>query len=202
MAKLALEGKVKINTKMEDYKSMAEQFICNCAQKGSNNFKKTHGGLLWFLPWNNLQYTTTASFVLSAYSKYLKAANASIKCPSGSLQASDLFNHARAQVDYILGSNPKNMSYMVGFGTKYPKRPHHRGASIVSIKKNRTAVTCTAGFSDWYHNPAPNPNVLTGALVGGPDQNDAYGDARTDFQHNEPVLATVAPFVGVLAAIA
>ena len=94
------------------------------------------------------------------------------------------------------------MSYMVGFGTKYPKRPHHRGASIVSIKKNRTAVECNAGFNDWYHSPAPNPNVLTGALVGGPDENDAYGDERTDFQHSEPVPATVAPFVGVLAAIA
>ncbi|KAF3581810.1 hypothetical protein DY000_02028704 [Brassica cretica] len=202
MAKRALEGKVKINKKMEEYKSMAEQFICNCAQKGSNNVKITQGGLLWFLPWNNLQYTTAASFVLSVYSKYLKAANASIKCHGGSLQASDLRNLARAQVDYMLGSNPKNMSYMVGFGTNYPKRPHHRGASIVSIKKNRIAVECNAGFNDWYHSPAPNPNVLTGALVGGPDENDAYEDERTDFQHSEPVSATVAPFVGVLAAIA
>ncbi|KAF2566041.1 hypothetical protein F2Q70_00024610 [Brassica cretica] len=107
-----------------------------------------------------------------------------------------------AKVDYMLGSNPKNMSYMVGFGTNYPKRPHHRGASIVSIKKNRIAVECNAGFNDWYHSPAPNPNVLTGALVGGPDENDAYEDERTDFQHSEPVSATVAPFVGVLAAIA
>nr|VDD04783.1 unnamed protein product [Brassica oleracea] len=203
MVKLALEGKVKINKKMEEYKSMAEQFICNCAQKGSNNVKITQGGLLWFLPWNNLQYTTAASFVLSAYSKYLKAANASIKCHGGSLQASDLRNLARAQVvDYILGSNPTSMSYMVGFGTNYPKSPHHRAASIVSIKQNSTAVTCNDGMNKWYNNPAPNPNVLTGALVGGPDENDAYGDARTNFQQSEPVIVTVAPFVGVLAAVA
>ncbi|ESQ39088.1 hypothetical protein EUTSA_v10001734mg [Eutrema salsugineum] len=203
VARLALEGKVKSNEKMEEYKSKAEQFICNCAQKaGSNNVKKTPGGLLWFLPWNNLQYTTATSFVLYVYSKYLEAVNASIKCPEGDLQASDLLNLTRAQVDYILGSNPKNMSYMVGFGTNYPKRPHHRGASIVSINENRTSMNCSEGFNQWYHNPAPNPNVLTGAIVGGPDENDAYGDERTDFNHSEPAPATVAPFVGVLAAIA
>ncbi|CAH8354123.1 unnamed protein product [Eruca vesicaria subsp. sativa] len=201
VAKLALEGKVKIN-KMDEYKSMAEQFICNCAQKGSNNVKKTQGGLLWFLPWANLQYTTSASFVLSVYSKYLKSADASIKCPGGNLQASDLLNVARDQANYILGSNPKSMSYMVGYGSNYPKKPHHRGASIVSIKKNKTPVDCKGGFSEWYNNPAPNPNVLNGAIVGGPDENDAYGDDRTDYQHSEPGLATVAPFVGVLAAVA
>ncbi|KAF8099733.1 hypothetical protein N665_0238s0059 [Sinapis alba] len=198
MAKLALEG----NEKLDGYKDMAESYICNCAQVGNNNFKKTQGGLLWFLPWNNLQYTTTASFLLSAYSKYLNATNKHLNCPTASLQPSQLLNLARAQVDYILGSNPKNMSYMVGFGTNYPKSPHHRGASIVSIKKSITAVTCSAGFDNWYNNPGPNPNVLTGALVGGPDENDAYGDARTNFQQSEPVIATVAPFVGVLAAVA
>ncbi|KAG2326102.1 hypothetical protein Bca52824_008830 [Brassica carinata] len=202
MAKLALEGKRDGSNKLDEFKGMAEDFICNCAQMGSNNFKKTPGGLLWFLPWNALQYTTTASFVLSAYSKYLKTANTPINCPSGTLQASDLLNLARAQVDYILGSNPKGMSYMVGFGTNYPKKSHHRGASIVSIKKSITAVSCNEGYSTWYNNPAPNPNVLTGALVGGPDENDAYGDERTNFQQSEPVIATVAPFVGVLAAVA
>ncbi|VVB03362.1 unnamed protein product [Arabis nemorensis] len=202
MAKLALEGRVKSYGKIAEFKSMAEQFICNCAQKGSNNVKKTPGGLLWFLPWNNLQYTSTASFVLSAYSKYLIEAKSSIKCPHGVLQASDLLNLARAQVNYILGSNPRKMSYMVGVGTNYPKKPHHRAASIVSIIKSRALVTCSGGFSQWFNNPAPNPNVLTGAVVGGPDRNDAFVDTRTDFQHCEPATVTVAPLVGVLAAIA
>ncbi|CAH2057994.1 unnamed protein product [Thlaspi arvense] len=202
MAKLALEGKVKNDGKIAEYKSMAESFICNCAQKGSNNVKKTPGGLLWFLPWNNLQYTVSASFVLSAYSKYLNDTNASIKCPNGALEASDLVNLARAQVDYILGSNPKRMSYMVGFGTNYPTRPHHRGASIVSIKKSNALVECSQGFSEWFHNPAPNPNVIVGGVVGGPDENDAYGDDRTDYQKAEPAPVTVAPLVGLLAAIA
>ncbi|XP_023642488.1 endoglucanase 14 [Capsella rubella] len=202
VAKLALEGKVASNGKIAEYKSMAEQFICNCAQKGSNNVKKTPGGLLWFLPWNNLQYTASASFVLSAYSKYLKDAKASIQCPHGALGASDLLNVARSQVDYILGSNPQKMSYMVGFGTNYPKKPHHRAASIISITKDKTPVACKAGFDKWFHNPAPNPNVLTGAVVGGPNENDFYGDDRSDYQHAEPAPVTAAPLVGVLAAVA
>ncbi|AEC10439.1 Six-hairpin glycosidase superfamily [Arabidopsis suecica] len=203
VAKLVFEGKVKNEGKMIEYKSMAEQFICNCAQKGFNNVKKTPGGLLWFLPWDNLQYTATASFALATYAKYLEAAQTSIQCPNGDvLQASDLLNLARAQVDYILGSNPKKMSYMVGYGTNYPKRPHHRGASIVSIKNDPKPVTCNGGFEAWYNNPKPNPNLLVGAIVGGPDEYDAYGDERSDFQHGEPDTVTVAPLLGVLAAIA
>ncbi|KAB2595148.1 hypothetical protein D8674_030598 [Pyrus ussuriensis x Pyrus communis] len=51
---------------------------------------KTPGGLLWFLPWNNLRYTSTAVFVANAYSEYLNAKVASIQCPSGIVQPSDL----------------------------------------------------------------------------------------------------------------
>lgn len=94
------------------------------------------------------------------------------------------------------------MSYMVGVGTNYPKRPHHRAASIVSIKKSKAPVACIQGFKEWYNNPASNPNVLTGAVVGGPNENDAYGDQRGDYQHGEPAPVTTAPLVGVLAAIA
>ncbi|KAJ0258546.1 Endoglucanase 15 [Hirschfeldia incana] len=202
LAKLALEGGEQSNIKLHEFRKMAEEFICNCVQMGPNNVKTTPGGLLWFLPWNNLQYTTTASFVLAVYSKYLNATNKPINCYSGTFRAADLIYHARGQADYILGSNPKSMSYMVGFGTNYPKRSHHRGASIVSIKNSSTPVTCNEGYSNWYNNPAPNPNELTGAIVGGPNEIDGFGDERTDIQHAEPGLSTVAPFVGVLAALA
>lgn len=91
---------------------------------------------------------------------------------------------------------------MVGFGTNYPNRPHHRGASIVSIKKDPKLKACGEGWDTWYNTTEPNPNVLYGAIVGGPDVNDVYQDERSDFQHNEPATVTVAPFVGVFAAIA
>lgn len=105
------------------------------------------------------------------------------------------------QVDYILGSNPKNMSYMVGYGSNYPQQIHHRGASIVSIKWNQTAVTCQDGFKIWFNRNAPNPNVLEGAVVS-PDENDNYIDSRGDYQLAEPTTVVVAPLVGVLAYLA
>ncbi|CAK7349943.1 unnamed protein product [Dovyalis caffra] len=201
-AKLVLEGKVQNNGVWSQYKSQAEQFICSCAQKGNNNVKKTPGGLLWFLQWDNLQYTATASFVAAAYANYLNPRHASIQCPGGIVQPSDLINLARSQVDYILGSNPKKISYMIGFGPNYPTQAHHRGASIVTIKKVPKRVGCQEGFQQWFNRNAPNPNVLEGGIVGGADQNDGYTDSRSNFQQAEPATVTPAPLVGVLASLA
>lgn len=91
---------------------------------------------------------------------------------------------------------------MVGFGQNYPQKVHHRGSSIVSIKKDPTPVTCKGGFDIWFNRAAPNPNVLDGAIVGGPDTSDNYGDDRTDYQQAEPATANTAPLVGVLARLA
>ncbi|GAV69604.1 Glyco_hydro_9 domain-containing protein, partial [Cephalotus follicularis] len=202
IAKLVLEGSESDSGAFAQYKSQAEQFICSCLQKGNNNVEKTPGGLLWFMPFNNLQYTTTATFVSAVYANYLRTAKASIQCPDGVAQPSDLVALAKSQVDYILGSNPKGMSYMVGFGSSYPGQVHHRGASIVSIKKDPTFVSCQDGFNEWFYKDAPNPNVLDGAIVGGPDNNDGYTDSRTNFQMAEPATYNVAPLVGVLASLA
>lgn len=105
-------------------------------------------------------------------------------------------------MDYILGINPKNTSYMVGFGSNFPQQVHHRGASIVSMKKDKTPVTCRGGYENWFSKNAPNPNVLDGAIVGGPDYNDNYRDSRANYQQAEPTSVNAAPLVGVLARLA
>ncbi|XP_042515634.1 endoglucanase 13-like [Macadamia integrifolia] len=201
VSKLVLEGKVA-DGDWDQYKSQAEQFICSCVQKGSNNIKTTPAGALWWQPWNGLQYTTSALFVLSAYSNYLSAAQASINCQDGTVSPTDLIKFVQSQVDYILGSNPRGISYMVGFGSKYPEMVHHRGASIVSIKKDPTPVTCKGGFDAWFNKNAPNPNVLEGAIIGGPDVSDGFTDSRSNFQQSEPATVNTAPLVGVLAKLA
>jgi hypothetical protein len=104
-------------------------------------------------------------------------------------------------VDYILGSNPKKMSYMIGYGSNYPQQIHHRGASIPSIKVDKSPISCKDGFDKWFNKNAPNPNILEGAIVS-PDQNDGYTDNRNDFQLAEPSTVSVAPLVGVLAYLA
>lgn len=183
-------------------KKNAEQFICNCMRQGSFNVERTYGGLLWFQEWNNLQYVSTASFVAAAYADTLSATKTSIQCSSGRVGAADLIAFAKSQVDYILGLNPKGMSYMAGYGSSYPKRVHHRGASIVSVKKDPTPVTCSGGFDLWFHKNADNPNVIQGAVVGGPDRSDEYRDERENYQQAEAATANVAPLVGVFARLA
>ncbi|XP_024952294.2 LOW QUALITY PROTEIN: endoglucanase 12-like, partial [Citrus sinensis] len=174
---------------LPQYKSQAEQFIWSCVQEGNNNnnLQKTPGGLLWFQPWIKLQYAATATFVVTVCSNYLTAAHASIQCSGGLVQPSDLMDLARSQADYILRKNPKEMSYTVGFGANYPTQPNHRGASIVSIKRqDSTPVARQGGFDLWFNSKAPNPNVLDGAVVGGPDENDGYTDSRGNFQFAKP----------------
>ncbi|ESW25080.1 hypothetical protein PHAVU_003G005700 [Phaseolus vulgaris] len=200
-AKLVLDGKVNASGIWGQYKSQAEEYICSCAQKSNQNVAKTLGGLFWFLPWNNNQYVATATFVMSVYSKYLSSLGSSLNCTAGVVTPDDLTSLVRYQVDYILGSNPKNMSYMVGYGSNFPKKIHHRGASIISIKKDPSPVTCKDGFPKWFYKNAPNPNVLVGGVVS-PDANDNYEDSRNDFQLAEPATVTLGPLVGVLASLA
>lgn len=101
------------------------------------------------------------------------------------------------QIDYILGKNPKNMSYVVGFGSKFPRQVHHRGASIPNDHK---AYSCTAGWK-WRDNPHVNPNNITGAMVGGPDQLDRFEDVRNWYNNTEPTMVGNAGLVAALASL-
>ncbi|CAM8987252.1 unnamed protein product [Rhodiola kirilowii] len=100
------------------------------------------GGMLWFHPSSNCEYTNSAGFIIALYSDYLSQSTDTISCSDGTVSSSELLNFAQSQVDYILRSNPNQISYMVGFGDKCPTRVHHRGASIVSIKDDPTTVQC------------------------------------------------------------
>lgn len=103
------------------------------------------------------------------------------------------------QVDYILGDNPLGMSYMVGYGARWPRRIHHRGSSLPSVKVHPGRIGCKAGTA-YYLSPSPNPNVLVGAVVGGPtNTSDAFPDARPAFQQSEPTTYINAPLLGLLA---
>lgn len=104
-------------------------------------------------------------------------------------------------MDYLLGQNPQGRSYMVGFGNKPPTQAHHRGASVPVLQLD-TVVNCGMSFGDWYSKNAPNPNELTGAIVGGPDKNDNFEDLRSSSAMTEPTTYTNSLAVGVLARLA
>ncbi|XP_027939501.1 endoglucanase 11-like [Vigna unguiculata] len=203
LSKLMREEKEKKHMAiLEEYRSKAEYYICSCLNKNNDskdNVERTPGGLLYIREWNNMQYVSTAAFLLSTYSDFLENTNEKLNCETGTVDHEEIHSFAKSQVDYILGSNPVNMSYLVGYGPKYPKRVHHRGASIVSYKRNKGFIGCTQGYDNWYSSQEPNPNVLVGALVGGPDGKDNFEDRRNNFMQTEACTYNTAPLVGVFA---
>ncbi|KAK3021751.1 hypothetical protein RJ639_045694 [Escallonia herrerae] len=189
---------------LEQYRSKAEYYICSCLNKNnaSNNVDRTPGGLLYTRQWNNLQYVSSAAFLLTVYSDFLQNSNQNVRCHGGVIVTpSELLNFAKSQVDYVLGANPMNMSYLVGYGPKYPTRVHHRGASIVSFREDKGFIGCTQGYDNWYGGTRPNPNVLVGALVGGPDCQDNFNDQRGNYMQTEACTYNTAPLVGVFAKL-
>ncbi|KAL9241877.1 hypothetical protein vseg_015937 [Gypsophila vaccaria] len=188
---------------LEEYHSKARYYICSCLNKNNNgsNVDRTAGGLLYVRQWNNMQYVSSATFLLSIYSDFLRTTNEVLHCPKGVITDEEILAFAKSQVDYILGSNPMNMSYLVGYGSNYPKRVHHRGASIVPYRDNKAFIGCTQGYDYWYGRPDPNPSVLVGALVGGPDLEDNFTDVRGNYVQTEACTYNTAPLVGVFAKL-
>ncbi|XP_020156924.1 endoglucanase 19 [Aegilops tauschii subsp. strangulata] len=185
------------------YKAHSDSYICSLVP-GTSSFQAgqyTPGGLIYKEGESNMQYVTTATFLLLAYSKYLKSSGATVSCGGGVVSPADLVALAKRQVDYILGKNPAGRSYMVGFGARYPERAHHRGASMPSVRAHPGRIGCDAGFQ-YLHAGAANPNVLVGAVLGGPDSRDGFDDDRGNYAQSEPATYINAPLVGALAFFA
>ncbi|MGB6220290.1 glycoside hydrolase family 9 protein [Haloferula sp.] len=135
----------------------------------------TPGGLAHLDQWGSLRYAANAAFCAMVYADHVGDS------------ADDYAVFARSQIDYALGNNPENRSYVCGFGNNPPVNPHHRnahGSTTQSIEQ-----------------PQQNRHVLFGALVGGPDKNDIYVDDRSNYTTNEVALDFNAGFTGALAGL-
>ncbi|CAN1355262.1 Endoglucanase 9 [Linum perenne] len=197
---LSRRALVNNDKNFEQYKQQAENFMCKILPNSPyKTTQYTQGGLMYKLPQNNLQYVTSITFLLTTYAKYIKATktNYTFKCGNQVVNPNHLLS-----VDYILGVNPIRMSYMVGYGPNFPKRIHHRGSSLPSVTSHPQSMGCNGGFQPFYYSPNPNPNILMGAIVGGPNQNDGYPDDRSDYSHSEPATYVNAAIVGPLAYFA
>ncbi|KAI3853066.1 hypothetical protein MKX03_020061, partial [Papaver bracteatum] len=181
-------GKAKGNAEVfEQLQEKADYFMCACLGKGSRNVQKTPGGLLFHLRWNNLQFVTSAALLMTVYADYLTTAGKNVQCPRGTATLDELHAMAKSQVDYILGNNPRATSYMVGYGNNFPQQTHRRASLIVSYKVEKSF--------------ASDPNVITGAIVGGPDAYDNFADERDNYEQTEPSTYNNAPLLGVLARL-
>ncbi|XP_061355372.1 endoglucanase 12-like [Gastrolobium bilobum] len=165
-----------------------------------NVFNWTKGGLIQLNHGQpqDLQYVANAAFLASLFADYMDVIDVpGWYCGSNFFQTSVLKAFATSQIDYIMGKNPMKMSYIVGFGNKYPKHVHHRGASTPNDHKH---YSCTGGFK-WRDSSNQNPNTITGALVGGPDRFDQFHDSRSNYNYTEPTLAGNAGLVAALISL-
>jgi len=144
-----------------------------------NGINYTDGGLAFLDRWGSLRYSSTTAFMALLYAQGLPV----------SQQKIDYISFAKGQIDYILGDNPRNSSYVVGYGNNSPINPHHRASHNSQTND--------------INSPANNEFILEGALVGGPKSADDfdYADDRTDYVANEVATDYNAGFTGALAGL-
>lgn len=82
-------------------------------------------------------------------------------------------------VDYLLGKNAVNNSFLTGFGIQRTENPHHRQCVADTVKE-----------------------AIPGFLVGGPSSKpNTYNDASGDYQSNEVAINWNGPVTGLFAAV-
>jgi endoglucanase len=140
---------------------------------------RTAGGLAYVdtAGWGALRYAANTAFLALVYSDQLTD-------PELKQRYHDF---AVKQINYALGDNPRNSSYVVGFGNNPPRNVHHRAAH--------------GSWSNNINEPTISRHILYGALVGGPGTNDAYVDNRQDFTKNEVACDYNAGFTSALARL-
>lgn len=162
------------------YKADAERYLDYWSvgiNGGATRVQYTAGGLAFLNGWGSLRYASTTAFMALLYAD------------TGRDYGGRYHDFALKQMNYILGDNPRQASYVVGFGANPPVNPHHRAASGV--------------WDGNVDNPTPNRHVLYGALVGGPESADDfnYHDVRGNYVSNEVALDYNAGFTGALARL-
>ncbi|WP_308368119.1 glycoside hydrolase family 9 protein [Microbulbifer sp. TB1203] len=141
----------------------------------------TPGGLAHLDQWGAARYSANTAFIALVYSDYLQSAD-----PDNG-RAQTYYDFAVSQMEYLLGENPMNMSYQIGYGSVYPTSPHHR--------------TAHGSWNDNLQDPVDNRHTLVGALVGGPDTNDNFVNDRGDYVLNEVATDYNSGFTSALARL-
>ena len=129
-----------------------------------DDLRRTPGGLPYLDAWGVLRYASCVAGV-----GYLAAEKLAY---DGYKETAD------ATIDYILGSNPRNSSYLTGWGVNPPQHPHHR-----------------ANQPDFYYPNTGFTYGLVGGLVGGPKNDDSFTDEVAEYQRTEVGLDYNASFV-------
>lgn len=145
-------------------------------------------GFSYLTQWGALRFDANTAFLSLVHAKHVLKH----KVPGfHSLGESVYHCWALAQIRRMLGDSGR--SFVAGYGHNPPEYLHHRAASCPDMP-----APCNW---DNYRSPLPNPQILYGALVGGPFENGSYTDARSNYRQNEPALDYNAGFTASLAGL-
>ncbi len=106
-------------------------------------------------------------------SRYNCAVQMSALSANNGNKDSDLAKGVKYQMNYILGNNPYNKSFLTGFGSSWSSKVHHRAAN--------------PGNGD----PALNPDakyVNYGYLIGGTGSDGSFNEVTNDYRWTEGAL--------------
>jgi len=121
--------------------------------------------------WGRLRYTASACFVLALQHSLNQDGN--------------IHSALQGSIDYMLGNNSSNQSFIVGFGSKSPNYPHHRNVFM----------------NDYSGHTIPTKNKQHGYLVGGTFSPSTFPDDIGDYQTSEGGIDYNAGLVGALGYI-
>ena len=139
----------------------------------TNYLAWTPGGFAVIASWGSCRYNTAAQLCALVYGK-----------DTGDIRFAAW---AQGQMGYILGNNPLNNCYVLGYALNSVLHPSHRAAH--------------GSFDDSMFDPVNPRHTLWGGLVGGPDSSDAYQDATSQYVYSEVAVDYSAAFVGALAGL-
>ncbi len=147
---------------------------------GAVDAPKSPGGfsLKFAVDWGSGRYNSAMQFMALTYAKYFPEDE----------RAADIKAWAKSQSEYLLGKNPLNKSYMMGYTNHYCTQPHH-----------------AAGHASLYGEPnvpTENRHILYGALVNGPTDfaTDGHVDNRGNYAGNEVTIDYNGAFLAALAS--
>ena len=109
-------------------------------------------------------------------------------------------NWAMGQMNYLMGDNPADWSYIVGFGSTTPGVGPEVGGTATAASHPHHG-DAQGSLTNSQSDPATDRHILWGALVGGPSSTDQPDDVTTDFVLNEVAVDYNAAFVGALAGL-
>ncbi len=162
-----------------DYERHASNFLNHWLENGG--VARTPAGMAWLSGWASARYNTMTAFIALVYRKHLVA-------QAGDPNAIESYlNFATEQVNYVLGDNPLDMSYVVGFGDRWSQVAHHRASH--------------GSTTNDVSNPALPRFVLYGGLAGGPKLDDGYTDDRNAFSLTEVATDMNAGLNGAFAGL-